>query len=268
MCDKMMDIKLIEEFDGTGSVVEWLNKVELVAKIRKLDDLSLVIPLRLTKGAFAVYQQLPDAKKSSGEEVKKALIAAFAVDQFTAYDAFVNRKLQNGESVDVYLADLQHYASLFGGVPDQVIMCAFVNGLPDYVKQTIRAGVRLDNLKLVTAVSRARAVLVDTVATDMMAAIKVDQKPEVTPPSGTVRKVVCHNCGLPNHISKYCAVRKNAPAGAAGSAETQTAPQPGRYVRPQRRCFGCGSVEHFVAHCPGNKKEGESLVPVSSSEQK
>ena len=60
--DKALDLKLITEYDGTGSVVEWLDKTELVCRIRKIEDLALVIPLRLTKGAFAVYQQLSETE--------------------------------------------------------------------------------------------------------------------------------------------------------------------------------------------------------------
>ena len=59
------DLRLIEEFDGTRDVVEWLEKVDLVCKIRSIADLTLVIPLRLTGGAFSVYQQLSDEQKKS-----------------------------------------------------------------------------------------------------------------------------------------------------------------------------------------------------------
>ena len=52
-----VDLKLIPEFDGTGkqSVAEWIEKVELICKLRNVSDVASVIPLRLSGGAFAVY---------------------------------------------------------------------------------------------------------------------------------------------------------------------------------------------------------------------
>ncbi|MPC65678.1 hypothetical protein E2C01_059816 [Portunus trituberculatus] len=50
MGDKF-DLKLIPEYDGSGvqGVVEWLEKLELVCKLRGLDDVASVIPLCLTR---------------------------------------------------------------------------------------------------------------------------------------------------------------------------------------------------------------------------
>lgn len=43
-----------------------------------------------------------------------------------AYEQFMVRHLRSGESVDVYLADLRKLASLFGGISEQSLTCAFV----------------------------------------------------------------------------------------------------------------------------------------------
>ena len=49
---------------GTGeNVVEWLKKVELVAKLQKIEDLAKFVPLFLEHAAFSVYDQLPEVKK-------------------------------------------------------------------------------------------------------------------------------------------------------------------------------------------------------------
>ena len=81
-----MDIRLIPEYDGASaiSVVEWLDKVELVCKLRDIECLKQVNPLRLTGGAFSVYQQLDDEKKEDAVSIKEALIAAFEHDSFMA----------------------------------------------------------------------------------------------------------------------------------------------------------------------------------------
>uniref|UniRef100_A0A5S6QZ90 Integrase catalytic domain-containing protein n=1 Tax=Trichuris muris TaxID=70415 RepID=A0A5S6QZ90_TRIMR len=148
--DTTFDVQLIPEFDGSHSqsVTEWFEKLELVCRLRKVADVACVIPLRLSGGAFAVYLHLPDEDKKSAAKVKAALLAAFAKDPFAAYDEFSCRKLRNGESPDVFLADLRRLASLFGGVPEKAMIsghfwnrkCAMATGhcgaagIPDNVE--------------------------------------------------------------------------------------------------------------------------------------
>lgn len=87
-------MKLIPEFDGRGrhSVVEWLEKLELVCKHRGIADVASVITLRFTDGAFAVYLQLSEPERTASK-VKKALLAAFSLDLYVDYEQFVNRRL-------------------------------------------------------------------------------------------------------------------------------------------------------------------------------
>ena len=53
-----MNLRLIPEFscDATQNVVEWTEKAEPVCSFGGKAHLESVIPLRLTGGAFAVYQ--------------------------------------------------------------------------------------------------------------------------------------------------------------------------------------------------------------------
>ena len=134
-----------------------------MCNLRGIAHLESVIPLRLTGGAFAVYQQLPDADKRDSEKITNALRTAFAVDSFTAYEQFVGRRLLPGETVDVFLAELRRLAVPFGGLSDKMLACAFVAGLPDTVKQPLRAGSRMDELPLAHILTRARAILTDEV---------------------------------------------------------------------------------------------------------
>ena len=104
-----MDLRLIQEFSGDGSlnVIEWLEKPELVCSLRGIISMETVLPLRPTGGGFTVYQQLTEEDKRDSEKIKFALRTAFAVDSFTAYELFVSRRLQPGETVDVFLAELR-----------------------------------------------------------------------------------------------------------------------------------------------------------------
>ncbi|KRZ11570.1 hypothetical protein T4B_2566 [Trichinella pseudospiralis] len=157
--DKSLDLRLIPEFDGSPqqSVVEWLEKVELVCKLRDISDVASVIPLRMTGGAFALYLQLNAQDRSSIDKVKEALLAAFPADPFVAYDQFVSRKLGPNE----FLAELRRLATLFGGVSEKALACAFVADLPENVRQLLRAGSRMEDLGLSQILTRVRAIITD-----------------------------------------------------------------------------------------------------------
>ena len=60
------DPKLIPLFDGTDagqSVVEWVEKAELVCRLSGVKHIECVVPMRLSGGAYAVYQQLSEEKR-------------------------------------------------------------------------------------------------------------------------------------------------------------------------------------------------------------
>ena len=236
MADKF-DIRLIPEFDGQNDPVqEWLDKAELVCKLQKVTELHTVIPLRLTGGAFSVYQQLGEEDKTDFKKVKAALLRAFAVDRFQAYDEYIGRKLRQGESVDVYLADLRRLASLFGGVSDTALGCGFVAGLPETVRHALRAGSRMETLELTELVERARAVMVDScvaAAVTAPAAAGARRRPRPGP-------VTCYRCGAAGHIFRDC---------------------------PTVICFRCQQPGHIAAHCrpeAGNGSGEGAFAPTSS----
>ena len=237
MGDKF-DLKLIPEYDGGGAqgVVEWLEKLDLVCKLRGLDDVASVIPLRLTGGAFAVYLQLAESDRKKTKKVKEALLAAFAVDSYVAYEQFVSRKLRSGESPDVYLVELRRLASLFGGLSDKALACAFVAGLPEDVRQLLRAGSRMEALDLNQILSRARAVIRDDSPLGSSEACL-----GATAGHGAATRVAitsqrCYVCGGLNHLARDCLARQ---------------PGHGR-TRRRIRCYQCGGLGHVASECSGN----------------
>ncbi|CAM1324825.1 Uncharacterised protein r2_g3371 [Pycnogonum litorale] len=126
------ELRLIPEFDGSAaqSVVDWFDRAELVCRLRGLNRLECVIPLRLAGGAFAVYQQLPTADRGDIARIKEALYAAFAPDSF-AYEQFISRKLRTGESVDVFLAAIRGLSLPLGGLSEKnsdVCLCCWAPG--------------------------------------------------------------------------------------------------------------------------------------------
>ena len=203
-----MELRLIPEFSGdaTQNVVEWLEKAELVCNLRGIAHLESVLPLRLTGSAFAVYQQLPDADKRDSGNITKALRTAFAVDSFTAYEQFVGRRLQPGETVDVFLAELRRLAVPFGGLSDKMLACAFVAGLPDTVKQLMMS--RMDELPLAHILTKARAVLTDEVGVAAAgSAMAVGAGASVKRADAT-SGLLCFQCNQPNHLARDCLPRR------------------------------------------------------------
>lgn len=257
------DLKLIPEYDGSGkqSVVEWLEKLQLVCKLQGVEEVANVIPLRLTGGAFAVYLQLAESDRKSAEKVKTALLAAFAADPYVAYDQFINRRLRAGESPDVYLADLRRLASLFGGLTDKALACAFVAGLPEEIRQLLRAGSRMEALDLDQILTRARAVIKDD---SVMAPTETSLGAAACTSPGTEQCAAatrqrCFVCGGPNHVARDCLARhqgseKSGEAGIGGS----------RRPRRKVRCYRCGALGHFASACSGNEHGGEASAPASS----
>ena len=93
-----------------------------------------------------MYQQLGD--DAGLEEIKQALYAAFGADPFIAWRQFTEQRLEPGETVDVYVADLKKLAASFGGVTGRILGCTFLVGLPDDASRLLRASLRLNELGL------------------------------------------------------------------------------------------------------------------------
>ena len=256
-----MDLRLIQEFSGDGSlnVIEWLEKAELVCSLRGITSMETVLPLRLTGGAFAVYQQLTEEDKRDSGKIKLALRTAFAVDSFTAYELFVSRRLQPGETVDVFLAELRRLAVLFGGLPNKALVCAFVAGLPESVKQLLRAGSRMDELSLIHILARARAVLTDEsgVAAVTTPASAVRGNAGVQEKAAPATELRCYACNEMNHLARDCLLRQRGRWHAYGGRSG------GRGGgRGEIRCYRCDGLGHFVSSCPGNGRGVRPSAPV------
>jgi len=242
------DPKLIPLFDGTDSgqsVVEWVEKAELVCQLSGVKRIECVVPMRLTGGAYAVYQQLSDEKRANFACIKEALYTAFALNSVTAYKQFAARRLRPGETVDVFLAELRKLAVLFGGMPERGLICAFIAGLPEHAEELLQATSRVDDLGISEILARARAILKDSSAGIGLAAAATH--PPCCQAKETAAQTKCYSCNGPNHLARDCLMRRESPR-----------------PRTTLTCYRCKRQGHIARNCPGNGKGDDSSAPVSS----
>ena len=102
--------------------------------------------MRLSGGAYAVYQQLSEEKRADFACIKDVLYTAFALNPMMAYKQFAARHLCPGEMVDVFLAELRKLATQFGRMTEWGLVYAFIAGLPEHVEKLLQAITQVDNL--------------------------------------------------------------------------------------------------------------------------
>ena len=117
-----------------------------------MDRVEYVLPLRLRGGALAVYRQLRQEQRTDPEE---------CIQWMHSMD-FTARRLRQNETVDEFLADLHRLTRLVGEpLPECWMTCAFASGLPQHIRQLLRASSRMETMTLEELLARARAFMTD-----------------------------------------------------------------------------------------------------------
>ncbi|KRX38292.1 hypothetical protein T06_6328, partial [Trichinella sp. T6] len=111
------------------------------------------------------------------------------------------------ESPDVFLAELRRLATLFGGVSEKALACAFVAGLPENVRQQLRVRSRIGYLGLSQILTRARAIITDERPVDAPNTCLSARGPGVQSPTAPPGQR-CFECGRPNHFARDCLARR------------------------------------------------------------
>ena len=152
---------LISKYDGTGDVTEWLDQLQIAKEPAKITDLTQVLPAFLRGDAFKVYKNLPEEEKRDFKAIADALTTAFGVDKHVAFCELVSRKWKDGESVDVYIAELKRLASLAGS-PERTVRMVLMNGLPEKVGLQLKTTPNVKEMELKQVVALARRLMAAT----------------------------------------------------------------------------------------------------------
>ena len=230
MSVKLTDI-ITRYIDSTtsGDFAEWIDKLELVARLQGITDLKTFLPLFLSGAAFAVYKQLPETETQDYAKLKAALLQAFGVNCYLAYEQLQRRVLQDGETVDVYLADLRKLVGLMGqGSAEPLLKCAFMAGLPSDVSVQLKSVAAVETLELSELVSRARMML-SMRSSDVACAAAYYN-------GGKMKRTGCYTCGSANHFARDCPKQRDG---------VPTPKHP-----PRRACYVCGDESHIARNCP------------------
>ena len=237
-------IKNYEDYNTSGEFSVWIEKLELVATLQKITDKLAFLPLFLSGPAFSVYQQLSDDIKADYDKLKKELTTAFSTNPFSSYEQLRNRVLSEGESVDVYLADLRRLVNLMGQtVADPLLRCAFVAGLPTDISLQLKSTVNVESMELSTLVSKARAMLATRSGNSSYVCAGVAKN--------RAANFQCYNCSGTGHIARNCTSERKSKSAAL----------PTRV----RRCYVCGSVDHLANRCPQRAGNGNGVVSASDT---
>lgn len=120
------DLKLIPEFDGSTSILDRVEKVELHCYLTWI-ALNPWFIYACPRGFSQCINSLIPRKnlimRGSRQHYTRCLLSTPA----TAWEA---RTLCPGETVDVYLAELTKLTVLFSGLPEWALACIFLAGLP------------------------------------------------------------------------------------------------------------------------------------------
>ena len=106
-----------------------------------------------------MYRKHSKEQRADAEQIKQTVIIAYRTDKFNAFDQFVTRRLRPGETVE-FLADFHWLTRLVGELlPDRWMTCTFVSGLPQHIRQFLRASTRMDAINVKHLLTRVRAIM-------------------------------------------------------------------------------------------------------------
>jgi hypothetical protein len=223
----MESTKLIPRYDGSGDIEAWLCRSEIIVQTKK-ENPADVIPVCLDGAAFAVYEHLSSKDRADFAAIRVALTRAFGMSEYDAFAAFSERKLQVGESTDVFAIAITRLGRQCAITEDTALACKFVSGLPLAMRKEVMVKMgRRPTLADATAI--AQLLLSDSRRT-------IDGFIGHTSTSEQATHQ-CVKCGKANHVAAECRART---------------------------CFNCGKLGHIARMCTTPSMSGNDKGKIAS----
>ena len=155
---------ILRLFMGESDVVTWLNKLELVAKLLKIEDVVTLIPMYLEGNVLVVYLEMGENDQADTESIEKRLQTVFLEGAFDAYNK-LRKVTWTREPVNVYTAEIRWLAGLVGYKGQSLkktVKMAFVSSFPDRISMELQWLTRVENMAVEKVLRHARVLAKQT----------------------------------------------------------------------------------------------------------
>lgn len=181
-------LKLILEFNGLASVIQWVEKAYLGCNLYGVKQVEQVFSL--TGEIFAI---------SNANQIMDAVFMEFAMDPaLWGYEQLMACNLCLGEMVDIYLEEWRKLVVLFERIFDYRLACPFVAGLQGYMNWLLHMFSMVSALPVNQLL--AQTIMKDMLAMEELVMIAVQQ-------SLNIHETACYKCNDPDHFVRDCLSR-------------------------------------------------------------
>ena len=181
---------ILKPFTGEGDVVTWLNKLKLVAKLQKIEDVVTLIPMYLKGNALTVYLEMGEKDQVDVENIAKRLKMPFSEGALEAYNK-LRKVTWTREQVYVYMVGIRRLAGLVGytgQIPKKTVKMTFMSDFTDCISMELQRLAVIENMEVEEVLRHARVLAKQTCE---LGAVATSTKSKPGKEEQTVRRP-CH----------------------------------------------------------------------------
>lgn len=256
-----------DHFNGSGDATAWIENFEHFSTLMNWTDEEKCtgFPLFLRSQALSWYQSLPKEQKNTWKAVKDSFAVRYEGKghKWVKARELQNRRLLPGESLDSYTDDIRRLSRDLE-LPDHIILGAYIEGLPQQIRQIVWQGMpetfndaekaaqnAVKMLKLEGANQSISHMETESIAQRIDGSMqrlenlisrlitdKEEKRSEFR--NGNERKgnrntrVICHGCGFSGHIIRDCRLK-------------------------EVQCHLCAQKGHVRSKCPNQAQAAQPL---------